>query len=401
MSIEILTEQILNKMSGIGKWQADFLKENFELQLQMRGRHNFLNMSRYSEKNESTFRENYSRAFDFENFNLHLTKKYCSEERVVAFDPSYISKSGKQTPGCGYFWSGCASRNKWGLEIGGFATIDILNNTAMHLIADQTLSTKEHGSLLQYYAALVNYHAETISQVSKYLVVDAYFSRLPFIENVCNETQLEVITRLRNDADLLYPYAGPHPKRQGAKTKYAGKFNPRNLDMAYFSCCIEEEDFRVYEATLYCKSWKRFIRVAVLHKYDEQGNIKSHKIYCSTDLTLSGIDIFIYYKVRFQIEFLYRDAKQFTGLEDGQSRSESKLHFHFNTALTTVSLAKAIYHLNQPLENRKPFSMADIKTQYFNELMIDLIFRECGINPHNTKIIPVKKKLLNFGKIRA
>lgn len=401
MSIEILTEQILNKMSGIGKWQSEFLKENFELQLQLRGRHNFLNMSRYSEKNESTFRENYGRPFDFEKFNVELTKMHCSSECAVAFDPSYISKSGKRTPGSGYFWSGCAGRNKWGLEIGGFATIDILNNTAMHLIADQTLTAHEHGSLLKYYAALVCHHIETITQVSKYLVVDAYFSRFPFIDKVCNQTGLEVITRLRSDADLLYPYLGPHPKRQGAKTKYKGKFDPRNLDMAYFSCCIEEEKFRVFEATLYCKSWKQFIRVAVLHNYDEQGNIKSHKIYASTDLTLSGIDIFVFYKTRFQIEFLYRDAKQFTGLEHGQSRSESKMHFHFNTALTTVSLAKAIYHLNQPLENRNPFSMADIKTQYFNELMIDLILRECGIDPHNSKIIPIKNKLLNFGKIRA
>lgn len=106
----------------------------------------------------------------------------------------------------------------------------------------------------------------------------------------------------------------------------------------------------------------------MLHKHDEQGNLKSHKIYASTDLTLPGIDIFIYYKARFRIEFLYRNAKQFTGLEDGQSRSGSKIHFYFNTALATVLLAKVIYHLNQPLENRNPFSMVGIKTQYFKSV---------------------------------
>ena len=112
MSIKIPIEQILNKMSEIGKWQGYFLKENFELQLQLRGHHNFLNMGRYSEKNESTFRENYGRPFDFATFNVQLSKKYCSSECAVTFDRSYISKSGKHTPGSGYFWSGCAGRNK-------------------------------------------------------------------------------------------------------------------------------------------------------------------------------------------------------------------------------------------------------------------------------------------------
>jgi hypothetical protein len=39
------------------------------------------------------------------------------------------------------------------------------------------------------------------------------------------------------------------------------------------------------------------------------------------------------YRLRFQIEFLYRDAKQFTGLNDCQARSPSKLNFH-NMSLT-------------------------------------------------------------------
>jgi len=29
---------------------------------------------------------------------------------AIAFDPSFIPKSGNQTPGIGYFWSGCAGR---------------------------------------------------------------------------------------------------------------------------------------------------------------------------------------------------------------------------------------------------------------------------------------------------
>lgn len=400
MNVKTLTATILGNMPDIGKWQSDFLKENFDLQCKMRGRHNFLNMCRYSEFNEGTFHNNYGKAFDFLEFNLLLSKAYSSAERISAFDPSYISKSGKYTPGGAYFWSGCAGRNKWGLEIGGFASVDIINNTAMHLIANQTLCDKEYSSLLVYYAALVSFHAENLLKVSKYLAADAYFSKKPFVDEVC-ATGLELISRLRDDADLLYPYVGPHPKRKGAKTKHLGKLDPENLDPAHFTCCIDEEDYRIFEATLYSKALKRQIRVAIMHVYREDGTIKLHKIFFSTDLALSGIDIYCYYKARFQIEFLYRDAKQHVGLEHCQSKSETKLHFHFNTALTTVSLVKAIYHLSQPIEQRTPFSMADVKTQYFNELMWNLIIQACGISPHEPKIISIKQNVLNFGKIRA
>ena len=400
MNVKTLTAAILDEIPELTKPQRDFLIENFDLQCRIRGRHNFLNMGRYSDYNESTFRNNYQKDFDFFAFNHELVNRYCSDERICAFDPSYISKSGKHTPGSGYFWSGCAGRPKWGLEIGGFATIDIPNNTAMHLHCDQTLQQEEYSSLLSYYCALVCFHVEALKAVSDYLAVDAYFSKFPFVDGVC-AVGLQIISRLRDDADLLYPYVGPHPKRKGAKTKYLGKVDARNLDESYFTCCLKEDDFCLFEATLYSKSLKRQIRVVVKHEYDTKGNIKRHKIFFSTDLTLDGVQIYLYYKGRYQIEFLYRDAKQFMGLEHCQSRSETKLHFHLNTALTTVSLAKAIYHLAIPKEQRGAFSLADIKTQYFNELMWNLIIQKSGISPNQPKIIQLKKKVLNFGKIRA
>lgn len=400
MSVKTLTATILGKMCEIGKWQKRFMIKNMVLQLRLRGRHNFSHMARYSTYNESTFRENYGRDFDFATFNSELIGLVCSAEKIAAFDPSYISKSGKRTPGCGYFWSGCAGKAKWGLEIGGFAIIDKQSHTAMHLVADQTLNVQDHSSLLSYYGELVSYRSETIKAHTNRLAVDAYFSKKPFIDKVV-AAGLDVITRLRDDADLQYLYAGYHPKRRGAKTKYDGKIDFRHLDPQYFSCCIKEEDFRVYEGRAYSKSLDRVIALAIMHVYDDKGNIKTHKIFCSTDLSMSGIEIFCDYKSRFQIEFLYRDAKQHTGLQHCQSRSEAKLHFHFNTALTAVCLAKAAHHFGKPIQHGEPFSMADIKTQYFNELMLDTFIQAFGICPNSTKIIPIKQKLMNWGKIRA
>ena len=51
--------------------------------------------------------------------------------------------------------------------------------------------------------------------------------------------------------------------------------------------------------------------------------------------------VYYNYRARFQIEFLFRDAKQFTGLCDCQARDQARLDFHFYASLTTLNLAKA------------------------------------------------------------
>ena len=40
---------------------------------------------------------------------------------------------------------------------------------------------------------------------------------------------------------------------------------------------------------------------------------------------MEPLKLYHYCKARFQIEFLFRDAKQFTGLSNYQARSEAKL----------------------------------------------------------------------------
>ena len=67
------------------------------------GRHNFENFSRYGSCNEATYRMRYERSFDFAQFNEQLVFSLGEEERIIAFDPSYLPKSGRHTPGTSYF----------------------------------------------------------------------------------------------------------------------------------------------------------------------------------------------------------------------------------------------------------------------------------------------------------
>ena len=117
------------------------------------------------------------------------------------------------------------------------------------------------------------------------------------------------------------------------------------------------------------------------------------KLDFSTDLELESVKIVRYYFSRFQIEFLYRDAKPFTGLTTCQARSENKLNFHFNAALTAVNLAKQGW-LSSKNETRKPFSMAGYKTLLNNTLILERFICRFAINPNTAKNQKIVKELL-------
>lgn len=181
-------------MDDVGRWQYKFLLHLFPLLLSVRGRINFVNLARYSDRPESTYRTNYARAFNWLSFNIKLVETYLSPERVIALDPSCITKSGKHSDGVAYFWSGAAKQTKWGQEFCGLAAVDLRDKTALNLLAVQTFADDEC-SLIDYYASIVTHNAKELSQVSDYVVADAYSGKSSFIHKV-TDSGLPVITRL-------------------------------------------------------------------------------------------------------------------------------------------------------------------------------------------------------------
>jgi hypothetical protein len=112
-------------------------------------------------------------------------------------------------------------------------------------------------------------------------------------------------------------------------------------------------------------------------------------------------DILLFYQSCYQIEFLYRDRKQHTGLNDSQARSVNKLHFQFNVSLTSINIAKAIHWLNIPSEEREAFSMSDIKTMNHNTLLLNRFIDVFGIRPYSIKNQNYIKELILYGTMAA
>jgi hypothetical protein len=274
-----------------------------------------------------------------------------------------------------------------GMEAGVLSVVDIDNHTAFHLdaiVSPNDIECKEKDiSLMEHYVNVIVWSAEHIEKMTDYLAVDAYFAKQTFILPILNKTGLEIITRLRDDADLLYLYAGPQSEGRGAPKKYAGKIDLKKPDLSHFSLQYQDENVRIYDAIVYAKFLKRNIRIAYTQWTSENGKTIT-KLYATTDMNLPAFMIVKYYKARFQEEFIFRDGKQAMGLNHCQARGTHKIEFHWNTSLTAINIAKVATYLNISKEKRNAFSIEDVKTMCHNHLLIQ---RFISILPKEANLI--------------
>ncbi len=301
------------------------------------------------------------------------------------------------------FWSGCAGKAIWGLEISGIAAIDLENNTAFHLEAIHTPARDdldaENINLREWYAKLITDRKESLLSISPYLVADAFFSKKPFMDKIL-QAEMHLISRLRDDADLRYIYSGPPTGKKGRPKKYGGKMFFDQLDYNYFELLVHDGKENFYSAAVYSKALKRNIKLVIMETLTDKMKL-IRKLYFCTDLAMQGMDIYNHCHNRFQIEFLYRDGKQHTGLTDCQARDTRKLHFHLNASLTAINIAKVALWLTEPKETCGAFSMTDIKTMYHNTLLLNRFFEVFAVSPNSIKNPNAVKELINFGKIAA
>jgi hypothetical protein len=395
-----VVEATLGKITEVKKPVSKFIIHIVELWLAMNCRYVFSNMGRWGRMNEKSYRNCFKKFFDWFGFNYNMVKQHCGKEIIVVFDPSYIKKSGKQTYGMGMFWSGVRQKALKGLEIGCLAFVDVAAGTAMHGVAEQTPSPKslkaEGKTLVTHYVSLLKKHLTDIKAITTYLAVDGYFMKKEFIAPLLKEG-LHIITKSRSDANLKYLFKGKQKAGRGRKKVYDGKINTSQIDKRRLPCCYADEDMKVYAGKVYCVLLKHIVLAAFIYYGDKE----KPEIIIGTDTAMEVMRMCKYYGLRFQVEFLIRDAKQFTGLQDCMARDERKLHTHFNIAMTVVSVAKVAYYLSVPKQQRGSFSMADIKMLHMNQLITKRIFSNLALDLSCRKIKRIYNECLNFGRIRA
>jgi hypothetical protein len=365
-------------------------------------RYNFLSLSRYGGYSDRAIREQFAKPLPYIELFDALYRPLQQKECILAFDPTFVPRSGKQTPGLYKFWNGSQQRAEKGLEAGVLALIDVDDRMAYYLEATQTeVAAIDPGAdnkgTMEQYAQMITTDKAMLLQYSTVVVVDGYFMKKGFIEALRAEG-FQVVTKGRRDADLKYLYHGKY-SGHGHPRQYSGKVNLQHIDKRRWKQCYQHEEITAYEAVVYSVSLKCKVKAVYVVSEKEKG----YDLLISTDVTLAGEKVLQYYRLRFQIEFLIRDAKQYAGLEQCQARSHDKLYNHWNMALFSVSLARWQWWAKLPEDQKQdtPFSMRSVKTCCLNQYMAETIFSILGLDMSSNKVKRLFNQCLNIGNLAA
>jgi len=406
-SMKIVYE-ILEKMVSIRKPQKKFMEILITTILSMYGRVNFRNMARYAPCHEKTFSRNFTKQFDYLEFNmLAVAKVVTPQDRLaVALDQVFIEKSGTKTYGLEKFWNGSQGRAQEGMEANGIALINVSTKTAFPLFALQTVPRDEiittlknpNATRMDFYTHIMQDQLPKVQAYFphvKHVVADALHSVKKFITGI-QKSGFHIVSKLRSDANL-HSLKFEKNKGRGRPKKYGHKIDVKDSKDFDFVGKIDETT-SIFVANLYSRNLEQILRVVRLeHKHKKKTIVR---LLYSTDLELSAQEIVDIYTSRYQIEFVFRDAKQFTGLMEGQARSKQKIHHHINASISAQLIAKVEMILENEYQNeRAVFSMGNVKRKKNNEMQVNRIISMLDLDQSLIKSLPGYKTLIEYGVI--
>ena len=332
-----------------------------------------------------------------------LSCKALDPRLILVMDASFIPKSGRKTFGRGSFWNGCAGKTDTGLELSCIALMSWVGHHTFPISVRQTRPKTDKADRLTQYRdqlrVVFRTHRAWLKQHVKVVVADGQYAKRMFFD-VCQNEGVAFVTKLASNANLKIPFTGLHPKRPGGRQKWERKVDFVNFDgWASVPC---EAGERAWTRVVWAPHFARFFRVVVIQRLNQKGNVTGHVVLCSTNTTLPATEIRALYSARFQLEFVFRDAKQHAALTTCQLRSKKGLENHWNAAFLTVSLARAQHLLRCTAHTGRPagrlvFSFEDAKRRAFNHLFASRILANLGLSQRFQELQQHPSKPLDLG----
>lgn len=313
-----------------------------------------------------------------------------------------VSKAGKETHGLDRFFSGIQQRVIPSVSFFAFSLINVREEHSYPMQVTQTVKSAEEkavsqtkteakkakktaekkkrgrpkGSknkdkkevvlnpeLLRIQTALQNLLTTIGTTLRlKYVAMDGHFGNYPSAFMV-REKNLHLISKMRSDAALYPAFAGEH-SGPGPKPKYGVKIDVDQIDEKYLKETSIADNVRtdIYQGQFYNKEFAFALNVVIMLKTNLDTQARAHAILFSTDLEQAHDQIIQFYSLRFQIEFNFRDAKQYWGLEDFMNVKEIAVTNAANLAFFMVNFSTGLL---QPFRQTQPeFSILDLKSQY-------------------------------------
>jgi len=374
--------------------------------LTMTGRVTMLNISRWTEKGGSyrTVQRFFHTAIPWALafwlfFRHHLHNP--EDVYLLAGDETTVTKSGKKTHGLDRFFSSLHGRPVAGLAFFALSLVSVQERRSYPVMVEQIVKTEEqktaakankdkkktepkrkrkpgrpkgsknkdktqvtftpeHLLIKTMIHKLLGFIGGTLSLT--YLVLDGQFGHNNALQMTL-QCGLHLISKLRYDAALHFPYDGPYSGR-GPYRKYGDKVDYDNLPDEHLQQMMVEDGIqtRVYQMTMLHKEFAQPLNVVIIVKTKLETNSRAHVVLFSSDLDLTFDLLIDYYALRFQIEFNFRDAKQYWGLEDFMNVKEVSVTNAANLSLFMVNVAHLLLRQFRLLNPQA--GILDLKAHY-------------------------------------
>ena len=323
---------------------------------------------------------------------------------ILAGDETIVSKSGQSTYGLSRFFSSSSGKTIRGLAFFGLSLVSVKERRSYPLVmepivrcdltsdpsvavsqlrdaAETPLPKRRRGrpkgsrnrdktdvqlsDTLKHLQRMIQALLARIGDLIpvRYLVLDGYFGDNNALQ-MTQECGLALISKLRVNTALYFPATGFPYAGRGRPRLYGQRFNPQQIDAKYRVSTQTHENIttEVYQAKLRHKKFPDPLNGVCILKTHLLTENKSHLLLFSSDLALDAEKMIDYYQLRFQIEFNFRDAKQYWGLEDFMNVNKTPVNNAANLSMFMVNVSAKLL---APLRaEHAECSVLDLKARY-------------------------------------
>jgi putative transposase len=334
-------------------------------------------------------------------FEQHLYQP--EGEYFLVGDECVVTKSGQKTHGLDHFFSGLMNRMVKGIAIFSLSLVSVDERRSYPLRVEQVVHTEadreaakarkkkpvkknkagpkkkrgrpkgsqnqdktqvELSPELKRIQKMVKKQLEMLKNLVavRYLALDGHFGNNNALQMVL-QCGLHLISKLRHDAALYFVYDGEQ-KRKGPRRKYGQKIDYRNIPQKYLVERSIEGNIETcfYQVVMLHRSFAQALNVVIITKTNLKTSAFASVNLFASDLELTYDKIIDYYSLRFQIEFNFRDAKQYWGLEDFMNVKEVPLTNALNLSIFMVSLSHLL--LRDFRQTHPESGILDLKAYY-------------------------------------
>ena len=365
-------------------------------------------------------------------FRTHLFDP--DDRYLLAGDETIVTKSGKHTPGLDRFFASLYGKPVPGLAFFALSLISTKQRRSFPIALEQVVRSPEEQAAQKAKAAkpaikrkpgrpkgsstkatpapelspeLTRIQSLILALLGRiggvlpltYLVLDGHFGTAAALQMAC-ACKLHLISKLRADSALYLPYDGPYAGR-GPKRIYGDKLQPRSIPERYLCQTSIEKDIetRIYQLQARHKTFTQLLNVVCIVKTNLKTQAQAHILVFSSDLALPADKLVDSYCLRFQLEFNFRDAKQYWGLEDFMTTNPTRVTNAANLSLFMVNLVERL--LRDLRREQEEMSVLDLKAQCRGAKYVEETIKLLPKMPEPVLLERIYTKMVGLGRIHA